>query len=228
MQNGANSQNYITFTLYRDAYISWGFSGGDTTASTTVTNAQIEVGSERTEYEPYIQPTQNNIFINNSLLKTGESVDTVNYPQNKTIKAVGKYEFTGNETIELYDNSKGFRLRISDMETGLYLDGYCNRFENFKNSADNDVPRVFFGYNNNYVYFRRFSDTEMTAEAIKAILADWYSSGKPLTIWYLLKNEVEEAVTLPDIPTVHGNATIMIDTSVQPSEVSVEYAVDGV
>lgn len=176
---------------------------------------------------PVLSSGTHNIIINNSLFKTGESVDTVNYPQNKTIKAVGKYEFTGNETIELYDNSKGFRFTVSDMETGNCIDGFCNRFENFKNVTDNDVPRVFFGYNNNYVYFRRFSDTATTAEAIKEILASWYSNGKPLTIWYPLEDETEEAVTLPDIPTVRGNATIMIDTEVQPSEISVEYAVEG-
>lgn len=217
----------FSFSLKQSAYVSVAYSFGDTSASTTVTNAQIEAGSERTEYEPYVQPTQNNIFINNSLFKTGENVDTVNYPQNKTIKAVGKYVFTGTENIELYDNSKGFRFALSDMETGLYLDGYCNRFENFKNSADNDVPKVFFGYNNNYVYFRRFSATATTVEAIKAILADWYSNGKPLTIWYPLENETEEAISLPDIPTVQGSAAIMVDTSVQPSGMSVEYAIEG-
>lgn len=176
---------------------------------------------------PVLSSGTHNIIINNSLYKIGKNIDTVNYPQNKTVKAVGKYVFTGNEAIELYDNSKGFRFAVSDMETGNCIDGFCNRFENFKNMTDNNVPRVFFGYNNNYVYFRRFSDTATTAEAIKATLADWYSSGKPLTIWYPLEDETEEAVTLPDIPTVQGNATIIVDTSVQPSEMSVEYAIEG-
>lgn len=218
--------NQFTFGLLMPAYVTISISGGDTTASIEITNPQIEAGNERTDYEPHVAGTSNNIFINNSLFKMGESVDTVNYPQNKTIKAVGEYVFTGTETIELYDNSKGFRFTLSDMETGNCLDGFCNRFENFNNVTDNDVPRVFFGYNNNYVYFRRVTNTAVTKADMQAILADWYSSGKPLTIWYPLEDEVEETVSLPDIPTVQGNATIMIDTSVQPSEMSVEYAVE--
>lgn len=235
MYSGGNyyqSSNDITFTdlsfnVYQDCNIVVAPIYGTSTTSTVIYDCQLEFGDEVTPYEPYVAGTSNNIFINNSLFKTGENVDTVNYPQNKTIKAVGKYVFTGTETIELYDNSKGFRFAVSDMETGNCIDGYCNRFENFKNVTDNDVPKVFFGYNNNYVYFRRFSDTATTVEAIKATLANWYSSGKPLTIWYPLEEEVEEAITLPDIPTIRGNATITIDTEVQPSSVTVEYAIEG-
>lgn len=331
----------IKFSLYRPADVIFTIEGGDTSASTTVTNAQIEAGNERTEYEPYVAGTINNIFItpkpeisltgstsfekgtisgdgsyssdttrirakefipvdnntnyilsnpaiacttyvflyssaddtgyikrlpgwaslpytfntesasyikiifkkddgttfepseigtvvvkpidNVQLIKAGENSDIINYPQNTITRMMGKFIFTGNENIDMYDNQHGFRFLITGMQSGMCIDGFCNRFENFNNVTDNDIPRVFFGYNNNYVYFRRVTSTSVTKADMQAILADWYLNGKPLTIWYPLENETEEAVTLPDIPTIRGNATIMIDTEVQPSEVFVKY-----
>ena len=76
-----------------------------------------------------------------------------------------------------------------------------------------------------------------TAEECKSYLAAQYAAGTPVTIWYVLANEETAVVNEPlmkignyadevsniSIPVTAGGDTISIDTTVQPSEVIVNY-----
>lgn len=82
------------------------------------------------------------------------------------------------------------------------------------------------------------SDTnEQRTEKLKAYLANQYANGTPVTVWYVLATEETAVVNEPlmkidgyadevnniSIPTTDGASTLSVDTTVQPSEVDVNY-----
>lgn len=76
-----------------------------------------------------------------------------------------------------------------------------------------------------------------TLETFKAYLAAQYAAGTPVTVWYVLATEETGIVNEPlmkigdyadtvsgiSIPTIAGGDTISVDTTLQPSEVTVNY-----
>ena len=61
------------------------------------------------------------------------------------------------------------------------------------------------------------------ATAFAAYLAQQYENGTPVIVWYVLTTPTTESVTAPSIPTADGANTITVDTTVQPSEVSMTW-----
>jgi len=77
---------------------------------------------------------------------------------------------------------------------------------------------------------------------VKAYLASEYAAGTPVTVWYVLETPTEgivneplykigdyadELTTTTPIPTAKGSNTLTVDTTVQPSEVSITYTAEG-
>jgi hypothetical protein len=80
-----------------------------------------------------------------------------------------------------------------------------------------------------------------TVEAFKDFLAAQYANGTPVVIWYVLATEQTGIVNEPlckigdyadelssadaavTIPTINGSNTLSVDTTVQPSEMSITY-----
>lgn len=57
----------------------------------------------------------------------------------------------------------------------------------------------------------------------QAYLAQEYTNGTPVTVWYVLATPKTEQVTVPTIPTTSSPTTIDVNTSVKPSEMSLTY-----
>ena len=91
---------------------------------------------------------------------------------------------------------------------------------------------------NNYLCAIRVPDTIASSDTeFKAWLASEYSAGHPVTIWYVLATEETAVVNEPlrkignyadsvsgiTIPTIAGANTLSIGTTLQPSEVTVNY-----
>ena len=62
-----------------------------------------------------------------------------------------------------------------------------------------------------------------TANGLREYLAAQYAAGTPVTVYYVLATPTTETVTAPTIPTTGGTATIDVDTTVKPSEISLTY-----
>jgi hypothetical protein len=78
-------------------------------------------------------------------------------------------------------------------------------------------------------------------DGFKQWLTAQYAAGRPVTVWYVLATPQTAAVNEPlvkigdygdtlsmtdtgiEIPTVHGNNVLTVDTTVQPSEVYIKY-----
>ncbi|OQC35621.1 MAG: hypothetical protein BWX63_02317 [Bacteroidetes bacterium ADurb.Bin041] len=91
-------------------------------------------------------------------------------------------------------------------------------------------------YKNCNLWFNQF-DSSTTVEDFKSYLAAQYVAGTPVTVWYILATETTGIVNEPlrkigdyadevsgiTIPTIAGANTLSVDTTLQPSEVSVNY-----
>ncbi|MBP5377994.1 MAG: hypothetical protein J6Y64_00445 [Ruminococcus sp.] len=82
-----------------------------------------------------------------------------------------------------------------------------------------------------------YDEDYSSANDFKAYLAQQYAAGTPVTVWYVLATETTGIVNEPlrkigeyadtvsgiTIPTIAGANTISVDTTLQPSEVTVNY-----
>ena len=86
-------------------------------------------------------------------------------------------------------------------------------------------------------YMRISSSTASTVAELKSYLATQYAAGTPITVWYVLAEPTTGIVNEPlrkigyyadtvsgiTIPTIAGANTIDVDTTLKPSEMSVNY-----
>jgi hypothetical protein len=80
-------------------------------------------------------------------------------------------------------------------------------------------------------------DTNKSVADFKSYLQQQYAAGTPVTIWYVLEEpetgivneplmrigDYADTVSNVSIPVITGGDTISVDTTVQPSEVTVNY-----
>ena len=149
-----------------------------------------------------------------------------------TTRNIKKYVITGAEsTIAIYTNSAGkigFSYERLDMVSNSRTDGVCTHFAPIQSILWTTTNSVCFGANNKTCYFI-FSDdiatlynlTDITS--IKQWLADQYSAGTPVTIYYPLATPTTETFTAPSIPTSGSPQSFDVDTTLKPSEVSLTY-----
>lgn len=102
-----------------------------------------------------------------------------------------------------------------------------------------NVPNGFCSFYYDPAYQRLYIvDNSITSLAdFKAYLAQQYANGTPVTVWYVLNAPETAVVNEPlmrignyadevsgvSIPTIAGGDTLSVDTTVQPSEVTVNY-----
>jgi len=158
-------------------------------------------------------------------------------PLRKIEEYADKAESTGAATREIYE------LILTGDESFVYNNGMqrfvvtsnlykrvrekiavCSHYEAVANQsaaslANNQLTFLVSGSGNNYMYIR---DTRFdNADDFKAYLAAQYSAGTPVTVWYVLATPTTEQFTVPEISTVRGSNTMTVDTTLQPTSVSV-------
>ena len=52
-------------------------------------------------------------------------------------------------------------------------------------------------------------------------LAAQYAAGTPVTVWYVLATPITSTITVPTLTTAKGSNTLTVDTTLQPSQVSI-------
>ena len=170
------------------------------------------------------------------------TVNGAEYPiylgQVPTTRRVKKLVLDGTEDWNLSTiNTHGianFWFRISDRMQGPDGIGYCSHYEKQTASGAAATTEGFFSGATDALYIRVQSTTADTVEKFKD-----YISGKGVTIWYVMSEPETGIVNEPlqkigdyadtisfeqagvTIPTVAGANTLTIDTTVQPSAVSI-------
>ena len=193
----------------------------------------VNEGTTPLPYEPYGYKIP---------ISSAGQTTTVYLGEVETTRKIKKLVLTGNEDwIQTVSSLKVYRINIS---------GYLREMVNIPISThykgiapvigaeglkDLETAFLLSSSGNNYYYIR--DDRFNNANNFKAYLQQQYAAGTPVIIWYVLAEPTTGIVNEPlrkigdyadtvsgiTIPTITGANTIDVDTTLKPSEVSVNY-----
>ena len=211
--NNANTTSYsCIFTVNQDCYIRVLFGVGNTSASSVASNAQLEIGSIKTAYEPYTATTET-IALPRTIY--GGEDDVVSGSGNDTqVKII--FDGSSDEYWSAYLSRNGFYINIPDMKTSNGEIGYsCNYLKVTSNWEENLGIR--YGANNKFIYCLHITDKLQDVTDV----ATWrtYLSNNPLVLTYPLATPTPITTTPIQIKTRGGTESIFADCG----EVSGEY-----
>lgn len=157
----------------------------------------------------------------------------------ETTRRIRKLVLTGDETITTGSVIGQMRTSLTGAIDSL---GYCTHYI-LKTVYGGDFP--YIRIRNNTLWIEISPDGYETKEEavadFKAYLAQQYANGTPVTIWYVLATPTTGIVNEPlrkigdyadtvsyeqagvQIPTLHGNTVIDVETELKPSEMSLTY-----
>lgn len=150
------------------------------------------------------------------LVLTGEESGT--WSQNPTITTGNAFY---NEQSTIFPNYSPNKI------------GYCTHFATTTSSAVREG--VYWGANINFI--TDINDNIDTSAKWKQYIAAQYAAGTPVTVWYVLATSTTGIINEPlmkigdyadevsniSIPVTAGGDTLSVDTTVQPSEATVNY-----
>lgn len=157
----------------------------------------------------------------------------------QTTRRVKKLVLTGNET--------GWTKNIVTENNAYYrafseyyrYNGLCSHYAIVDNVRAE--TGIFFGGTINFL--TKLSDEIDTVDKWKSYLQQQYAAGTPVTVWYVLANPETAVVNEPlqkigdyadsltseqagiQIPTIVGDNTLSVNTTVQPSEMQIVYKI---
>ena len=188
-------------------------------------------------YEQYFAPTTTNIYLNEPLRRLSNTYcDYIDFKNQKVVRNVKQLTYDGTNLKVVFQSTRYTdytRLVLSvfspaNAQTGA-LEEFCNYFQQKSTYSAN---MFVIGLNNAASLFLADSLIGTTSEDTNsqriAKANTWLKSLSPyLQIAYPLATPIEESITLPDILTNTGTNIIEIDTSIQPSNTSVDYWQEG-
>lgn len=220
-----NGIREITITLLADYILTFAVDGN------LGTYIMLNTGSTALPYEPF--------GVKIPILSAGQTTP-IYLGETQTTRRIKKLVLDGTENWRLYalsgaTNVERFYFAVSKntVSPGSIISSH------FPTLTDNsDTEHIRCGgspINEIYIYISRSVAT--TVADLKAWLAAQYAAGTPVCVWYVLATEETAVVNEPlmkiddyadeisgvSIPTTDGASTLSVDTTVQPSEVSVNY-----
>jgi len=204
-------------------------SGGD---SYTMSNLILNLGSTALPYEPYGYKIP---------ISSANTTMPVYLGEVETTRKVKKLALDGTENWFSNHLPEGlFNLNIYDyiknVNETICLCTHYKAQQNITLWTRVQDKCVCFYRTENDLFYLRDSDFS-TVEAFKQYLAAQYATGTPVTVWYVLATPETGIVNEPlmkigdyadtvsgiTIPVTAGGDTLSVDTTVQPSEVSLSY-----
>lgn len=218
--------DYASFTSSADtAWVLVVFYITRSAGSLTISDIQLELGTEATSYEPYTPPITTPIYLDSPLYKIGDYADVRGMTED--VRAIKELVLTGEEDWAL-PTENTFRLIVNGYLRELKLICICTHYkavENIEylgsNFSDKSITFLVSTSGNNYCYIRDKSISDTTAW--KAYLKKQYNNGTPVTVYYVLAEPESRAVEPVDIPTLNGTTVIDVDTEVKPSNLKITY-----
>lgn len=163
---------------------------------------------------------------------SGGTTTNVYLGEVESTRRIKKLVLTGEENWLVYTG------KVSTFTTSMAMSrdnaGICSHYTPVM-TAEFDVNTGFYVRNSALLII---SDTRFTdVSDFKAYLAQQYAAGTPVTIWYVLAEPTTGIVNEPlrkigdyadevsgiTIPTTTGANTLSVDTTLQPSEITVNY-----
>lgn len=212
-------------------------SGG--TVDVTRENIQLEIGSERTDYEPYhyVIPvtTQGldkekitNIYLDEPLRKIGDYADYIDFKNKKVVRQIYEYTVTGQEAF-----ANAFGTNIFDVQkifnekpfiAGVGMSNYY-KYNAIQSGLNNGTSHGEFCLQKSGSWHHLFikNTNYSNASDFKTYLQTLYSNGNPVKIYFPLATPTEETIDLPSIPTFKNTNTLEVGTTIEPSNIEVQY-----
>lgn len=162
------------------------------------------------------------------LYKIGDYADYVDFKRGVVVRNIEKSVFTGAENVIKNDSNASTLYFLGKGVPNLASKTvYCTHLPSL--IAYNQTPACF-AYIRPTCLYLNFGVSIMdaqpsgnTAAGLKEYLATQYSSGTPVTVWYVIDEPKEEALeNLLPIQVIKGSAVLTADTTVQPSEIYIK------
>ena len=191
-------------------------------------------------YEPYgykipitIGSNTNYIYTKEPIRKIGDYADVVNSDGTVT-RRIKKLVFDGTENVSYNarnDTTERFAVTIP-------ASGGTTTPENVISTHFNTVPvttyplsvggicmrstgnDVVLGTTYDIIGVTSPSTQSVITTATKRWLADEYTEGHPVTVWYVLTTPVSDTATFPTITTASGSNTLSVNTTLAPSSIT--------
>ena len=179
-----------------------------------------------------------NIYLDEPLRKIGDYADYIDFANQKVVRNIYRYDLTGNETGWLDRNlnydSYGIVFRNGHLLEKPANFQYKNAFCNYFNYGSIASAKGIFSFANSSTDWQfNISDGQLgiSKDEEKSVrLQKWlewlqtnYSNGNPVSMYYVLEEEIPETIELPNISTNKGTNIIEVDTSISPSNMQVKY-----
>ena len=156
----------------------------------------------------------------------------------ETTRRIRKLVLTGTNSDGIINATAQGIIYITPLPTLKNVrNAYCTHYEYVDQNQGSSMPNNSFTTSGGAGSSLWFKTEYTTATDFKAHLAAQYAAGTPVTVWYVLANEETGIVNEPlrkigdyadevsgiTIPTIAGTNTIDVETTLKPSEVSVNY-----
>lgn len=190
----------------------------DNAKNVTITNVQIEEGITVTNYEPYQQPIETNIYLKDPLRKSKDFADYIDFANSKIIRNIDEVKFTGIENWQMATSGSLLgMIYLGRGNTALQTSyGYCSHFPFGTNAYVTD--NISWWYVNNVIRVKQKRENDENvlykdATEFKTFLQEQNAAGTPVTALIPRTAPLEESIIgLPKIPTLKGTTIISIPT----------------
>ena len=195
-------------------------------ATDEVISIMINKGSTAQSYEPSgykISIFSNGaalspMYLSEQLMKIGDTVDSLVSTGTATY-SIKKLVLSGQENWNIVQATNTYRYETTVLRDGMPLSTQmCTHFEFIGNTQEEGANGTFAGSTSSTAFRSFFFSNLTTLTDWKQYLADQYTAGTPVTVYYILATQTTETVTAPSIPTTEGANSIIVDTTVQPTE----------
>lgn len=192
------------------------------TVSNLTFKPQLELGSTATEYEPYVEPITQYIYLDEPLRKVGDYADYIDFKNQKVIRNIKEVTFDGTENWKYNDTDNVIYLSINNLASSVYC--YSTHFlsQALKDTISpyfrpvTDILRLY-QQNGNILY--------SSADEFKIFLANQNTARTPLVVYCLLSTLIEEDISCQLPKTLAKTTIISADTSLEPSNIKGKYII---
>lgn len=212
--------DYASFTSSADtAWVLVVFYITRSAGSLTISNIQLELGIEATEYEPYTPPITTPIYLDSPLYRIGDYSDSRG--KTEEVRAVKELVLTGEEAITIDNERQQLVFIINGAGDGI---PFCSHYLGVQILTWNELSNYQISFHPTDKRYFRIGDSRFTtADDFKAYLAEQHNNGTPVTVYYVLAEPESKDVEPVEIPTLNGTTVIDVDTEVKPSNVYIKY-----
>ncbi len=189
---------------------------------------QIEEGSSATSYESY-KAALTNIYLDEPLRKVGDYADYIDFNNKKVVRNVSKKVFNGTDNDVYWGKNIDYGDYVS-----FYTTSDVKTFKGINGLGYSNVAKVTSWdkiSNSNGNYWWQFLPTSYGMRINKSYLSNYDSATDKIGVFktWLKSNNIEvvqalntpteQSINLPEIEVLDGNSTLLINTSVQPSNI---------